>query len=696
MLNRRKFLASSVASIAALSYPWTEVHATPLSNIGNEPDRGEMPWRQIHLDFHTSELIEDVGADYDSQNFVETLQAAHVNSINIFAKCHHGWAYYDTQVAHKHPHLQRDLLAEQIAALHTAGITVNYYYSLVWDVRTSRAHPEWMARNRDGSALHEGYWPWMCMNTPYLEQTLRENAEIQDRFETNGAYWDILIQPPEGCWCSWCVADRKRLGLGDDPDDIYRHNKIVALRTEKAHFDQLQAKRPGAAAYFNSRLVIGFSDELTYNTHIDIESLPTGGWGYTHFEQRVRYCQTLGRPMVGATGRFHKSWGDFGGFKNQAALNFECLNFLANGVRACIGDQLHPRGKLDPMTYSRVGNTYALVEQIEPHVRGTRSVADIGVVSSAATSPTMAVTALPDIDEGFTNMLVELHQQFDVLDLTSDLSKYKVIVLPDDIRPLPALAESISRYVAAGGCLLVSDKSMFDRQKNAFVIDALGVDYQGPTKYHGEYILPSPSAFPDIPQDVYFLYQEGLSVSARAGTEVLATYGHPYFDRSPEHWSSHAQTPFDRATNEPVITQRGKVIYIANPFFRSYALDADPLQKQLVRQLLARLLPDPAVRTERIPSTARLTLRQSDAGDRQLVQILYSPYERRAPKIDIIEEPASFAQGVVYIRCQTRPRQARLMEFTGRETAMEFGYENGYVKLDLPMVTGQVAISIEA
>jgi hypothetical protein len=102
------------------------------------------------------------------------------------------------------------------------------------------------------------------------------------------------------------------------------------------------------------------------------------------------------------------------------------------------------------------------------------------------------------------------------------------------------------------------------------------------------------------------------------------------------------------------------------------------------------------VRTERIPSTARLTLRQSDAGDRQLVQILYSPYERRAPKIDIIEEPASFAQGVVYIRCQTRPRQARLMEFTGRETAMEFGYENGYVKLDLPMVTGQVAISIEA
>ena len=54
------------------------------------------PMRQVHLDFHTSPDIPDVGTDWDAQHFVETLQQAHVNSITVFAKCHHGMNYYPT------------------------------------------------------------------------------------------------------------------------------------------------------------------------------------------------------------------------------------------------------------------------------------------------------------------------------------------------------------------------------------------------------------------------------------------------------------------------------------------------------------------------------------------------------------------------------------------------------------------------
>jgi hypothetical protein len=218
------------------------------------------------------------------------------------------------------------------------------------------------------------------------------------------------------------------------------------------------------------------------------------------------------------------------------------------------------------------------------------------------------------------------------------------------LRPLPELVKAVQQYLAGGGRLIVSHKSLFDPDKNAFTLPDLGVDYEGPSKYRGEYILPRQAAFPEVREDAYYLYQQGLSVAAHEGTEILAVYGHPYFDRSPEHWCSHAQTPFDRATNEPVITRRNNVIYIANPFFRSYAEDADPVQKQLVRQLLAMLLPEPALRGDGIPSTARLTLRTSDSGDAQVVQILYAPYERRAPNIDIIEEPASFTNATLYVR----------------------------------------------
>jgi hypothetical protein len=84
----------------------------------------ELPFRQIHLDFHTSAQIEGIGADFDPDVFADTLERARVNSINLFARGHHGWVYYDTArfPERRHPHLKRDLLREQIEACHARGI----------------------------------------------------------------------------------------------------------------------------------------------------------------------------------------------------------------------------------------------------------------------------------------------------------------------------------------------------------------------------------------------------------------------------------------------------------------------------------------------------------------------------------------------------------------------------------------------
>ena len=37
------------------------------------PPADFLPFRQIHLDFHTSEAIPDVGADFDPDEFAATL-----------------------------------------------------------------------------------------------------------------------------------------------------------------------------------------------------------------------------------------------------------------------------------------------------------------------------------------------------------------------------------------------------------------------------------------------------------------------------------------------------------------------------------------------------------------------------------------------------------------------------------------------
>lgn len=694
-MDRRRFLVSSAATLAGsqLNLERNAVAETP-THSAPQNVADDLPFRQVHLDFHTSELITDVAADFRPEDFLRTLQKAHVNSINLFAKCHHGWAYYDTKVAHKHPHLKIDLLGEQIAALRPAGITVNYYYSLVWDNRTANTNPEWRARDKNGNGFYQGYWPWMCMNTPYLDQVIAENAEIVNRFTIDGAVWDILIQPPKGCYCKWCVEDRKRLGLTDSPEEVYRQNKMVALKTEKALYDLVKSKYPEATTFFNSRLVIGISDELPYYTDLQIESLPTGGWGYSHFEQRARYCRTLGKEMVGITGRFHKSWGDFGGFKPQAALNFECMNFLANGVKPCVGDQLHPRGALDPMTYQLIGTSFGLVERQEGWLHGMRGVADIGVVSTLATAPNMEVQTLPPSDKGFTDMLVELHHQFDVLDLRADITPYKLVILPDNVLPEPALVAKLKSYLAGGGALLVTYKSLLNEEGSAFAIEEMGVRPLGPSKFRGEYLIPRQQGLPNVPMDQYYLYQQGLSIAAGPAAQVLAVYGHPYFDRSPEHWCSHAQTPFSHATDEPVMTRNGRIVYCANPLFASYSLDGELVYKTMMQDLIASCLSRPVLRSFDIPSTARLTLMEDKATGNQLVQMLYAPYERRAQNIDIIEEPASFVHGEVHIVRRSAPKRVQAMDGQGRLSEVSFRYRDGYLEMALPRVTGQLAMMI--
>jgi hypothetical protein len=53
----------------------------------------ERRYRQVHLDFHTSADCEGVGADFDPEVFAQTVKMGRVNSVTVFAKCHHGFSY---------------------------------------------------------------------------------------------------------------------------------------------------------------------------------------------------------------------------------------------------------------------------------------------------------------------------------------------------------------------------------------------------------------------------------------------------------------------------------------------------------------------------------------------------------------------------------------------------------------------------
>ena len=104
MLSRRQFVALSTASVAGALISPNLARSWP---GGGETATDELPFRHIHLDFHTSEAITGIGRYFDPDRFAETLTSAYVNSITCFARGHHGWIYFDTGrfPERRHPHL---------------------------------------------------------------------------------------------------------------------------------------------------------------------------------------------------------------------------------------------------------------------------------------------------------------------------------------------------------------------------------------------------------------------------------------------------------------------------------------------------------------------------------------------------------------------------------------------------------------
>ena len=108
--------------------------------------------RQIHLDFHTPAGV-TVGDNFNAAEFFDTLETAKVNSIALFAKCHHGYSYFDTKVGTRHPGLGFDLLGHMVAESAKRKMPVLAYFSLNVDEVFAEAHPEYVAQFRDGKPV---------------------------------------------------------------------------------------------------------------------------------------------------------------------------------------------------------------------------------------------------------------------------------------------------------------------------------------------------------------------------------------------------------------------------------------------------------------------------------------------------------------------------------------------------------------
>ena len=271
--------------------------------------------RQVHLDFHTSEHVRAVGDAFDGELFARQMKASKVQSVNVFAKCHHGFAYYPSTVGTQHPHLSRDLLGEQIAALHDAGISAPIYVSIMWDDLAAAEHPEWATLDVEGRPiarppfgahsplLGQRGWSTLDVATRYSEYVLQMIEELCATYAVDGFWFDILW--PEPNYSQAGLTRARRAGV-DDPTDAeamyaFARGEMVAFMDSTSSLVQRLA--PDSTIFYNGSVDAASRDLAPFATQLEIENLPTSGqWGYLHYPTTSRYVWHVGASHRGHDG----------------------------------------------------------------------------------------------------------------------------------------------------------------------------------------------------------------------------------------------------------------------------------------------------------------------------------------------------------------------------------------------------------
>ena len=607
----------------------------------------EIGTRQIHLDFHTSEHIPDVGKNFSKKQFQDALKAAHVNSINLFGKGHHSWCYYPTKAGKKHPNLDFDLLGAQIDACHEIGVDACVYFTVGWSANDAINHPEWCVRNRDGSFKSSSGkwnfnanpddpkatfdWLFMCVGTSYHQHIMKQVEEICSNYKIDGMWFDIY-QVDRLCYCESCIKGMRAQGVNiDDPQAVAAYNAQTMKKHQKELTELVHKYRPNAVVFFNGTTAINsynnfFHKMYEFNIMQDLEDLPTTWGGYDKLPLQSKFFLKAGYPITAMSGKFHTSWGEFGGFKHPNAIKYEAASMIAWGANCNFGDQLHPGGEMDMETYRNIGVGYAYAEKIEDYGVGGVPVAKAAVWRSFDQAH----------DEGLSKLLLERHVNFDIANGVEDLNQFEVILIPGIAFLTQPDADRINQYVQNGGGLIVLGEGALGRNTNKVILD-IGAEYVGKGNYDIDYLVVGEKLNDGLVKSPFLNYAPGIRVKPAKDTKVLASIREPYFSRTYGKYSSHQNTPYRlQDAVHPGVIQKDKVIFFAHQLDKLYYDHGARLHRDLFFNALSLIHKNPMVTTE-LPSAGRISLLHQKDNKRYVVHLLYGPPIKRG-RCEVIED----------------------------------------------------------
>lgn len=655
---------------------------------------GTTPFRQVHLDFHTSPDIENIGSNFSKENFQAALKEAHADSITVFAKCHHGMCYYPTEVGVMHPHLDFDLTGAMVEAAQEIGVRAPVYITAGWSHYDAEKHPEWIMVNRDGSKLSSVpfdenadpsspkphcHWMTLCLcdGNEYTKHIYALTEEVCRRYQKlDGLFYDICTIG-EACYCESCKKSMAEMGLDPNKEeDAKKHLILKRQRFMETCGEILRRHHPEASIFFNGTAHQYKTEYLAFQSHYEMENLPTAWGGYNNLAMRAKFLSQKGKAVVGMTGKFHLDWGEFGGFKSEEALKYEVSNMALFGVGASVGDHMHPDGEMELRTYKNIGYAYSYLEAIAPFCYGGQSTANIGVYASSSRAA----------NEGLSSILQENQLDYELV-RGNDFQRFDTVIIPGEAVLDGEILGALDAYVKNGGKLvLVADALV---KEGAFQLD-LGIRYLGKSEFDCDYLIPLGQT-DQLPEAPMLCNLPGHKAEAE-DAQVFAQWIPPYFSRTYGRFCGHKNTPHNkRALPCPAVLKKGNVVYVSHPLPEIYAAYGSLYHKRYFMMALNLVYGGSMLRVKGLGSQGRCTMIHQPDKNRYCVNMTYAIPTKRG-KAQIIEDILPLYN--IEVELQTDKQvQAVYLGLTGEQLGFEA--ENGKIRFTVPKLQCHASVVVK-
>ena len=302
--------------------------------------------------------------------------------------------------------------------------------------------------------------------------------------------------------------------------------------------------------------------------------------------------------------------------------------------------------------------------------------------------------------EGAAQLFLEAAIQFDIIDSSHGaFENYAAIVIPDGTTVEGQLRAKLESYVSAGGRLILGGTAALDRETGEFGLSGVPVAYAGQAPTVPSYLRLDEALADDteLATDYdYVFYNRAHLVRPLEGATARGELRRALFDRTWEHFTSHAQAPVAESLDSPLVVEGEDVLYFAAPPFGAYRDHDYWVYREVAMNAIRAFLPQPKLKLSG-PGWVEATMHEQPAdGDhpeRLLVHLVaYHPRRTTQPVQHVDQSWMTSGLGVDVL---TDGRTIGRVYLAPAGEPLTFDVVDGYARIALPPVGAHAVIILE-